>query len=239
MSETNRTQLHEALARLPQYEPPAATWQRLSEALDEEHWLDAQVTRLPSYAPPEEVWAAIEPELPVKRPASHRRWVGIGLLLLGLVGWVLWCWRTPTSADVSPSLPPAPSATWVPAAPIAQAQPAAPATRPTGRMATRKRVVASDVHVRTEVLNEGIRAVAGGLIDDAAEWLDVWCAEQVAVCKQPEFKALKIELDDLSLAKTELQTALGQYSDDPDLVARLVAIERERSQIIQKIRQLI
>lgn len=58
------------------------------------------------------------------------------------------------------------------------------------------------------------------------------CEEKRDFCESPEIKQLKVELDQLTQAKNELQKALGPYYADGYLVQQLEAIERERSVLL-------
>lgn len=75
--------------------------------------------------------------------------------------------------------------------------------------------------------------------DDAFLMVQNLCKAQAPVCQQPEFLALKTALDELTAAKASLRQALGQYADDPEMVAQLIDIERERTQLLQALVQMI
>lgn len=92
--EKNKHILQEALARLPQYEPPKQNWDYILADLD----LDAQaptwktqLKSLPTYAPPEASWEQIAVELPAtsaKRVRLWTRWAAAAAVALLLtVGW--------------------------------------------------------------------------------------------------------------------------------------------------------
>ena len=67
--------------------------------------------------------------------------------------------------------------------------------------------------------------------NESFQLVSTWCTQHPWLCQLPEFRVLKQELEDLSLAKTKLIKAMGQYSDDPDLLTLLSRIERERSDV--------
>jgi hypothetical protein len=69
--------------------------------------------------------------------------------------------------------------------------------------------------------------------------IETLCQEALPVCEEPQFKKLKAELDDLTRAHTELKNALGNFADEPELVAQLVEIERSRNQILQQLITMI
>lgn len=95
------------------------------------------------------------------------------------------------------------------------------------------------VVVTQETLNEEIRNSVQEKDDAAFELVETLCASRAPVCEQPDFKALKSELDELSEAKKELRNTLGRYGDDPALAAQLVRIERERSGLLRQMMTMI
>ncbi len=66
-----------------------------------------------------------------------------------------------------------------------------------------------------------------------------WCEQHPWLCNTHEFRVLKQELEDLKTAKTKLMKAMGNYSDDPDLLTLLSRIERERSEVLKQIVELM
>lgn len=95
------------------------------------------------------------------------------------------------------------------------------------------------VAVTQETLNADIRASVQEKEDAAFELVETLCASKAPVCEQPDFKALKSELDELTDAKKEIRTTLGRYGDDPGLAAQLVRIERERSGLLRQMMNMI
>ncbi len=65
--------------------------------------------------------------------------------------------------------------------------------------------------------------------------IEAICAERVTVCEKPEFKSLKLELDELNTAHKRLKEVIGSYNPDPTLVAQLADIETERSAVLKKL----
>ncbi len=61
------------------------------------------------------------------------------------------------------------------------------------------------------------------------------CKTETVLCKQPDFKILTDELEELNAARAELKTAMENYGNDPELIAQLTAIEHERTDIAKKI----
>ncbi|MBX2890262.1 MAG: hypothetical protein KF734_04995 [Saprospiraceae bacterium] len=88
-------------------------------------------------------------------------------------------------------------------------------------------------------LDEQIRASVQEKEDTAFELVQALCQSRAPVCEEPEFKTLKSELDALTEAKESLRQALGQYGDDPSLVAQLIRIERERSGLLRQMMSMI
>lgn len=60
------------------------------------------------------------------------------------------------------------------------------------------------------------------------------CEGKKVVCEQPEFQLLQSELDELTAAKEELKTAIGEFSTDAELVIQIKEIELERTEILKK-----
>ena len=54
------------------------------------------------------------------------------------------------------------------------------------------------------------------------------------LCEQPEFKQLHNELEELTSAKNELASALGDFGTDANLVTQIKEIELERNDIVKK-----
>ena len=65
--------------------------------------------------------------------------------------------------------------------------------------------------------------------------IEAICAEKITVCEKPEFKSLKLELDELNTAHKQLKEVIGNYNPDPTLIAQLADIEIERSAVLKKL----
>ena len=65
--------------------------------------------------------------------------------------------------------------------------------------------------------------------------IEAICAEKITVCEKPEFKSLKLELDELNTAHKQLKEVIGNYNPDPTLIAQLADIETERSAVLKKL----
>jgi len=95
------------------------------------------------------------------------------------------------------------------------------------------------IQISQETVNIEVQAAAQEAEDEGFDLVATLCESKAPVCEEPDFKALKSELDELTAAKTDLRTALGQYGDDPDMAAQLVQIERERSEVLRQMMQMI
>jgi hypothetical protein len=254
MTELHYNTLKQALEQLPQHTPPGSIWAGIEQALHEEAQLTHAVNALPQYAPPADIWASIEAQLPAAAasPTGWTVWTNTRLryaaaaavLLVVFTGWLL-LWRTNAPemdtnsvADAPVINTPAPEQTTAPVP--------APATVPAPAVARPQRPAPTPVRTPDVVTTQSIVVVDNTLLDacqipeDASfALIEQICVEQLPVCENATFKALKSELEDLSRAKQALQQALGQYADDPELVSQMVAIEQNRIEIIQKMIQLI
>ena len=250
MTELHYNTLKQALERLPQHTPPGSIWASIDQVLNEEAQLAHAVSTLPQYAPPADIWASIEAQLPADA-APQTGWTvwtntrlryaaAAAVLLVVFTGWLL-LWRTntpemainPVAGTPTINTPaPEPTTTAPVFAPVPAARPKRPAPAP--------------VRTPQEITTQSIVVVDNALLDacqtpedQSFAFIEQICVEQLPVCENATFKALKSELDELSRAKQALQQALGQYADDPELVSQMVAIEQNRIEIIQKMIQLI
>jgi hypothetical protein len=95
------------------------------------------------------------------------------------------------------------------------------------------------ISLRQEHLDSRIQATTQEPENEAFLRIQNFCQIQKTVCQQPDFQVLKSELDELTQAKSEIKNALGNYGNDPNLVAEMVKIERERSKILEQMVLLI
>ena len=65
------------------------------------------------------------------------------------------------------------------------------------------------------------------------------CNEWKFKCDNPEFKALKAELEELNDAKEELEYAIGSFGTNADLIAQMREIEFARTDLLEKIIQKV
>jgi hypothetical protein len=71
--------------------------------------------------------------------------------------------------------------------------------------------------------------------EDAFSMVAEFCKTENIICKQPDFKIMTEELEELNAAKQELKLAMANYGSDPELIAQLTLIEHERSDLLKKI----
>ena len=95
------------------------------------------------------------------------------------------------------------------------------------------------IAVTQEVVDNQVFATVREPEDEAFQLIQTLCQGSAPVCREPAFLALKNELDELTDAKNELREALGQYGDDRDLTIQLVRIERERSDLLRQLVQMM
>lgn len=103
----------------------------------------------------------------------------------------------------------------------------------------RQQTGGEQLSVRQEQVDEHLLEVVREAENPAFDLVQDLCRERQPVCQQPDFKRLKTELDELTAAKKELKNALGNFGDDPTLVAEMVKIERDRSRILEQMMQMI
>lgn len=250
MEDKNYSTLRAALANMPEYTPPSGIWMNLEAALDAEILLDEVVAELPQYAPPAQIWEAIAEALPVTAAQPKTtglsvwvrplwRYAAAAVLLLVTALW----WLQPSVTTTEWVATPSPTAPGI-------SQPETTKTPVITPQKQQKPIRIPKINapqlpdestlVRTNsVIDNRLLEACNAPEDAAFALLDAYCKEQLSICEQPSIKALKSELDELTEAKTALQAAIGQYADDPELVAQLVQIERERSVLLQKIMQSI
>lgn len=238
--ELNRENLRQAIHQLPEYQPPMGLWEDIAEQLDFDQTLEVPLQKMPLYSPPSTVWDELAerieqaPELAPKAQAWPRYAGLIGALLLVLgLGW--WAFHPVPPPSVMPvqMKPSEPIAQSIPPiqTPVAQ-------TNNTQKKPSTTRTKTRVVH-HTEVVDDALRMACQGTEDPNYQLLETLCKEALPVCEAPQFKQLKAEFDDLSQAQTALKNALGQFADDPDLVAQLIEIEHVRGQILQQLMAMI
>lgn len=244
------TRLKYALSHLPQYSPPPGVWAEIEAALAAEQFLAAAVPALPVHTPPEAVWAGIEAGLgkaPQHRPL--RRVLFSRYVLLAAASLLLWLaasrWLLRPSAIAPAEVAALSSETAKQEIPASIAAPYAPALqktlpqKPLKTTHTNRAIAGEVITFSQKVVDNQLLEVCREPENDAFALVDQLCRTQMPVCDIPAFKSLKTELDELTTAQNELRHALGQYADDPQLLAQMVQIERERTAILQQLVQFI
>lgn len=222
MKEINKHTLIEALASLPEYEPPSVIW----DAIDQELVLQKGVGALEEYEPPSSVWDNIQNDLVLQKSVAE-----------------LPVYEPPTSVWEN----------------IAKELPSEKPQR-TGRVVTMKKWVRYAAAaailgaltifglnlISTETTNEAqltysVETVEDDVLkkdwnedEDAFEYLLNICKERVLACENPEFKSLKLELEELNDAKAMLEEAIGAYGTNADLIAEMKEIEFARTDIVKR-----
>jgi len=85
----------------------------------------------------------------------------------------------------------------------------------------------------TETVEQSFFAQDWNEDEDAFTYVKELCDSNAPVCKTPAFMDLKVELDELEVAKEELQAVIGEYETNSDLIMQLAKIERERSDTLK------
>jgi hypothetical protein len=86
----------------------------------------------------------------------------------------------------------------------------------------------------TEVAEEALFRHDWDDDNDAFEMALSFCETENIVCQMPEFLVLKTELEDLNEARETLKSALDHYGADAELIAQLIQIEHDRSDVLKK-----
>jgi hypothetical protein len=206
--EQNRENLRRAIDQMPEYQPPGELWHDLEELLDFEQKLEAPLQEMPLLTPPATVWTSLAERIeqaPELKPRSRTH--------------PAWKWLTGALLlaffigwlMLQPNPEPTPP-------------PAAVPEQPTQPLAH-----------RTEVVDDDLIMVSRRADDPSYNIVETLCQEALPVCEEPQFKQLKAELDDLTHAHSELKNALGDFADDPEMIAQLIEIEHIRYQILQQL----
>jgi hypothetical protein len=222
MKEINKHTLIEALASLPEYEPPRAVW----DGIEGELVLQKKVAEMPEYEPPNLVWNNIQNDLVLQK--------GI--------------------AELPEYAPPA--SVWAHISETLKTT----ESKPNGRVVSMRKwmryaAAAAVIGIVTVIgINQfGTTATSDGQLtysvetvdedllkkdwnedEDAFEYLMNICKERVIACENPEFKSLKIELEELNDAKAMLEEAIGSYGTDANLIAEMRQIEFARTDIVKR-----
>ena len=196
MKEINKHTLIEALASLPEYEPPTSVWDTIQNDLV----LQKSVGALPQYEPPTSVWEQISGELQSTKPkqmgrvVSMQKWIryAAAAAVIGLIAFFGWnkLGTTVTAAE--------------------------------------------EFAYSTETVDDFLLKKDWNEDEDAFQYLLNICKEKVLASDNPEFKSLKMKLEELDDAKAMLEEAIGSYGTDANLIAQMREIEFARTDIVKK-----
>jgi len=70
--------------------------------------------------------------------------------------------------------------------------------------------------------------------EDAFKQIEAICKNKKLICERPDFKQLREELAELADAKKDLETAIGKYGTNVELINQMKKIELERTDILEK-----
>ncbi len=87
----------------------------------------------------------------------------------------------------------------------------------------------------SEVVDDQLEVMDWNDDEEAFEMVKEFCKSQQLVCQEPEFKNLKVELDELNEARASLVMAIESYGSDADMIAQLTEVELERSNVLKRI----
>lgn len=245
--EKNSENLAQAIARLPECQPPELLWDGIADYLDFEQELEAPISDMPAYMPPPVLWDELAlkieqiPELALK-PRWHiwLKWISAALLLALFLTVGIELFKKQPSKSIhrptpTPAIPTKPKS----AEPIVQHIPDRKQAGPAVKKVKKPGKPADRLSRHMEVVDDVLILACQQADDPNYNIIETLCVEALPVCEAPQFKKLKAELDELSRAHAALKGALGNFADDPELVAQLVDIERSRTQILQQLITMI
>ena len=204
MEEINKKTLIEALSALKEYDPPPSVWQNINLEMDTEH---RQVV------PPDLLQELPEhnpPELVWRRISSR---LDASAVPIRRIRW-------------KKNLAVAASVIFLAAAYFTfQKKNISPPTVTTGEFT---------FHYSTELMDYNM-SLRDWQEDEAAfEIYKELCRSKKYICVHPEFIQLQNEFNELTEAVRQLETAIGKYSTNPDLIIQIKEIELERTDLFKK-----
>ena len=209
MKEKNLDTLRRAIAELPVYDPRPTLWNQIEEELGQsvgQTPMQSAIADLPQYSPPDAIWDQIDAEL-----AQDEQQRGKIRRIRRL--------RAYAAAAAIALLVTAGTFIWRNAADSGTFK----------EEITYSEEEAPSSSVATTYLDidweEG---------EDAFAMIDDYCKTAHYICDQPDFKIMQTELETLNAARETLKSAIDNYGNDAELIAQLVEIEYERTDLLKK-----
>lgn len=99
---------------------------------------------------------------------------------------------------------------------------------------TKNKAPETTLSYSTEAVQHELQIAPEASDEDAFQMVKTICSEKFYLCESPDFQLLKVELDELDAAKNSLESAIGDYNTNPDLMAELTQIELDRTEVLKK-----
>ncbi|MCR9290359.1 MAG: hypothetical protein NXI23_23545 [Bacteroidetes bacterium] len=93
---------------------------------------------------------------------------------------------------------------------------------------------ADEMAFSTEIRDDNLLKEDWNDDDGAFDDLMALCKTKVAVCKTPGFQKLQVELDELNDAKNVLNSAVGKFGTNANLISQIKDLELERTEIMKE-----
>lgn len=199
--------LRRAISDLPDHEPPVLLWDYIAgemEQQDAEAPLRKAISELPEYEPPMVVWENIQEQLEEARIVPLRGEEAPSK--------VIPMWRRPAIAAGFTALLCA--MTWL-------------LFSPSG---------SEKISLSYSTVEVNLHAEESETLRDAQAFEIVLNEfdQQLALSEDPYLVELKRELEDLDLAKRQIEEVMGKYGQDENLVLQITNIEHERSAVLKE-----
>lgn len=204
--------LRRAISDLPDHEPPVLLWDNIEAGMAAENAeapLRQAISELPEYDPPTLVWENIQAVLEEGQVLPLRPAVAPAN--------VVPMWRRPAIAAGFTALLCA--LAWL-------------VLTPSGS----EKVSLSYSTVEVNIHQEDAEAMRD---EQAFELVLNEFNQQLALSEDPYLLELKRELEDLDLAKRQIEEVMGKYGKDENLVLQITNIEHERSAVLKEMVTMI
>lgn len=222
MKEINKHTLIEALASLPEYEPPDSVW----SVVEGELVLQSGVAEMSEHEPPNLVWDNIQNELVLQKTIAELPEYTPPVSVWDNIS------ETLESTKSQPTGRVVPMRKWMRYA-AAVAVIGILTIIGFNQLGTTT-TTDGQLTYSVETLDENLFKKDWNEDEDAFEYLMNICKERAVACENPEFKILKKELEELNDAKMMLEEAIGSYGTDANLIAEMRQIEFARTDIVKK-----